>query len=100
MGYNHIYLYDNNDINEERFDDIIKDEINKGFVSLIDYRGVRGSNVNPQITAYKDCYEKNNKKYDWLSFYDIDEYLQLIPSHLKIQIFLNIKIKDFIIAKI
>jgi len=84
LGYNHIFLYDNNDINDEKFEDIIKYEIKNGFVTLINFRGIRGY-VNPQIKAYKDCYEKNNNKYEWLSFYDIDEYLQLIPSNLKIQ---------------
>ena len=91
LGYNHIYLYDNNDINDEKFDDVIKDEIDNGFVSLIDYRGYRGIHIYPQLDAYRDCYEKNNKKYDWLSFFDIDEYLQLIPSYLKIQNFLGNK---------
>ena len=30
-------------------------------------------------------------KYDWLSFFDIDEYLKIIPSNLKIQNLLNNK---------
>ena len=90
LGYNHIYLYDNNDINEERFEDVIKDEINSGFISIINYRGYRGDNINPQIEAYKDCYEKNSNKYEWLSFFDIDEYLELIPSYFKIQNFLGV----------
>ena len=89
LGYNHIYLYDNNDINDEKFDEVIKEEIDNGFVSLIDYRGYRGINIYPQIEAYKDCYQKNNRKYDWLSFFDVDEYLQLFPSYLKIQNFLG-----------
>ena len=33
LGYNHIFLYDNNDINDERFYDVIKNE--KDFVSVI-----------------------------------------------------------------
>lgn len=90
LGYNHIYLYDNNDINDEKFEDVIKNEIDNGFVSLIDYRGYNGININPQLNAYKDCYKKNNKKWDWLSFFDVDEYLQLIPLNLKIHDFLGI----------
>ena len=88
LGYNHIYLYDNNDVNGGKFEDIIEDEIKKGFVSLINFKGIQGRHINPQLKAYQDCYEKNYKKYDWLSFYDIDEYLQLIPPNLKIQEFL------------
>lgn len=91
LGYNHIYLYDNNDINGERFEDIIQDYIKIGFVSLIDYRGIQGSNINPQLNAYRDCYDKFNMTYNWLSFFDIDEYLEINPSYSKIQNFLSSK---------
>ena len=57
LGYNHIYIYDNNEINGERFEDVLQDEIKSNFVSIINYRGIR----NIQCRAYKDCYEKNNK---------------------------------------
>jgi hypothetical protein len=82
-----IYLYDNNDIDGERFEDVIQKEIEKGFVSIINYRGYRGKKQNPQIDAYKDCYEKNNKNYSWISFFDIDEYLELVPSNMKVKNF-------------
>ena len=62
LGYDKIFIYDNNDINDEKFEDVIKNEIDNGFVSLIDYRGYNGININPQLNAYKDCYKKNNKK--------------------------------------
>ena len=32
IGYNKIFIYDNNEINDEKFEDVIQDEINKGFV--------------------------------------------------------------------
>ena len=82
LGYKHIYLYDNNDINGERFEDVIQKEIEKGFVSIINYRGYRGKEQNPQFDAYENCYEKNNKNYTWISFFDIDEYLELVPSNM------------------
>jgi len=86
LGYNHIFIYDNNDIDGEKFEDVIQKEIDKGFVSIINYRGDRDK---PLFRAYIDCYEKNNKNYDWLSFLDIDEYLELKPKGIKIQEFLN-----------
>ena len=86
LGYNHIYLYDNNDIDGERFEDVIQKEIDEGFISIINYRG---DIEKPQFRAYIDCYEKNNKNYDWLSFFDIDEFLELRPKNIKIQEFLN-----------
>ncbi len=72
LGYNHIFLYDNNDLNGENFEDVLKDEINEGFVSIINYRGKKGKKGKKggiQLEIYYDCYEKNNKNYDWLSFF-------------------------------
>ena len=37
---------------------------------------------------YNDCYNKNNKKYDWLIFCDIDEYIYL-KNYKSIKLFLN-----------
>lgn len=101
LGYNHIFLYDNNDLNGEKFEDVISNEISNGFVSIINYRGKRGKNIHPQSDAYRDCYKKNNQQYIWLSFFDIDEYLHLIPENLKIYNFLNkLKFKKCQIIKI
>ena len=78
LGYNHIFIYDNNNVDEENFDTVLKKEIEENFVSVVDYRG---RNNNRQLfEAYIDCYEKNNKNYDWLSFFDIDEFLELKNS--------------------
>ena len=37
-----------------------------------------------------DCYKKNNNKYDWLIFFDIDEFINL-KSYKNIKTFLNKK---------
>lgn len=87
LGYNHIFIYDNNDIEGERFEDAIKKEIDEKFVSIINYRGKK----TPMMRAYIDCYKKNNKYYNWLSFFDIDEFLELKPKNIKIQEFLDNK---------
>ena len=95
LGYNHIFLYDNNDINGEVYEEIIKDELKKGFVSIINYRGkmgkryIDGFKMDSQNEAYYDCYEKNNKIYNWLSFFDLDEFLEISPFNISIQQFLN-----------
>ena len=91
IGYNKIFIYDNNDKEGETFNSIINDYIKKDFVELIDFRG-RNSLSRPQLDAYKDCYFKNNKKYDWLSFFDMDEFLELNKKYKNIQDFLNDKI--------
>ena len=90
LGYKHIFIYDNNDINEERFEDVVYSYIKKHFISIMNYRGFRGKKGKPQFHAYYDCYEKNHKYYDWLSFFDIDEFLELKHSY-KIYNFLKNK---------
>ena len=89
LGYDHIFLYDNNDENGQRFEDVIQEEINENFVSIINYRGYRGDNNNPQFKAYYDCYQKNNKAFNWLSFFDIDEYLYINYTNITIQDFFD-----------
>ena len=91
IGYNNIFIYDNNDKNGEHFEEVINDYIESGFVKIIDFRE-RNKIGNPQFDAYRDCYSKNNKLYDWLSFYDMDEFLELNEKYKTIQDFLNDKI--------
>ena len=87
LGYTHIYLYDNNDIDGEKFEDILQEEIKSNFVSIINYRGIIGQ----QCRIYEECYEKNNKNYEWLSFFDLDEFLDIKPYANTIQEFLSNK---------
>ena len=91
IGYNKIILYDNNDKNGENFEDVIKDYIDNGFVKIIEFKE-RPPKERPQFEAYKDCYSKYNKFYDWLSFYDIDEFLEINKKYNFVQDFLNDKI--------
>lgn len=89
LGYDHIFIYDNNDVNGERFSDILNSEIQNGFVSIIDYFGYKGKSNSIQIEAYYDCYKRNNRNFNWLSFYDFDEYLEIKPSNITIKDFIN-----------
>ena len=72
-GVDKIYLYDNNNINGERFELSIYDYIQIGFVEVINWRGIK----RPQLKIMNNCYQKYYKKYDWFIFYDIDEYIHL-----------------------
>ena len=69
-----IILYDNNDIDGEMFQDILENEIANNFVEIINYRGFQ----LPQEKAIINCYKNYSKNYDWIAFYDIDEFLQII----------------------
>ena len=52
----------------------------------------RIKSTKPIFDAFWDFYSKNNKKYNLLSFYDIDEFLELNEKYKTIQEFLNGKI--------
>ena len=88
IGYNHIYFFDNNEIGDETLGDlqIIKDGIKEGFISVIKYIERNNSHVT---RSYYECYERYNLEYDWISFFDIDEYLILKPKEASIQEFLD-----------
>jgi len=68
-----IFLYDNNDINGERFEKMIYKYIKINFVEIINYRGQK----RKQLTTFNNCYNKNHINYDWLLFFDIDEFINL-----------------------
>ena len=89
-GYDKIFIYDNNDIGGEKFEDVLNKQISNNYVKIINFRGYRGKNQNPQFAAFIDCYEKNKNNYDWLSFFDFDEFLEL-KRHKNIKEFLNDK---------
>ena len=84
FGVDKIFLYDNNKKKGEKFDEIIKDYINKGYVEISNWRGKKNETLN----MMNDCYRKNNQLYDWLIFYDIDEYIHL-NNYTNIKTFLN-----------
>ena len=88
LEYNHFYLYDNNLSGRESLEDveIVKDGVKEGYITIIDYKNIPN---HPQMEAYYSCYENYNKEYDWISFYDIDEFLILKEKRIKIQHFVN-----------
>lgn len=77
IGYDKIFIYDNNDIGDEKFEDVLNKQISNNFVEIVNYRGYRSKRQSPQSKAFIDCYEKNKNNYDWLSFFDFDEFLEL-----------------------
>lgn len=73
IGLTNIVLYDNNDIDGEHFEDVIGDYIKSGYVILKNWRGRKLA----QIPAYNSCYNEYKDQYDWIGFWDIDEFLAL-----------------------
>ena len=81
-----IFLYDNNDINGEHFEEVINSYVLSKYVEIINYRG----KIKAVYEMMNDCYKKNYEKFDWLIFYEIDEYIYL-KNYNNIKNFLNEK---------
>ena len=73
LNVSKIFLYDNNDINGEHFEGILSNYTKLNFVEIYNYRG----KYKPQFQAYNQCYINNNKDFNWIAFFDTDEYLYL-----------------------
>ena len=71
LGVSNICLFDNNYDGEEDFNDVIGDYIKSGFVILKDYRNRKVC----QLDAYNECYQTYGNEYDWILFFDIDEFM-------------------------
>ena len=88
QGFDHIYIYDNNHDGEDRFDTVLGDFVAEtgnsapaGFpsgnpVTIIPYRNRNSA----QRDAYNDAYARFGQNYDWLAFFDFDEFLCFTPA--------------------
>lgn len=85
LHFDKIFIYDNNDLDGERIDDVLGDYIQSQQVEIIDYRG----RISPQLQAYQDCYDRFNKEYDWIAFFDCDEFLTFVDGTDDIHTFLS-----------
>ena len=70
IGFDHIIICDNNDVDDEKISDVLHDER----VTIVDYRGIRD---RFQSDFYKDVYTKYRKCFDWLMFLDVDEFVEI-----------------------
>ena len=58
-GINKIFLYDNNDINGEKFEDLISDYVKSGFVEIFNSRGRKRA----IFQILNECFRKSKKEY-------------------------------------
>lgn len=93
LGFDQIFIADNNRNNEEHFEEVLQSYVNENFVTIYNYRDI--SMV--QFKAYKEIYRKisDNLDYDWLFYCDFDEFLILnkdnnIKDYLSRDCFKNI----------
>jgi hypothetical protein len=73
IGVNKIIIYDNNEINGEKMDEILDNYIKSNFVTIHNFRGIK----NSQMRAYNEMYKKYRFEYDYVMFFDVDEFLNL-----------------------
>lgn len=74
IGFDHVYIWDNNRRGEERYDDLLRPYIIKNQVRILDAR----DKVAYQTQAYKDFY--NTYKFDWVAVIDCDEFITFSES--------------------
>lgn len=82
LGFDWVFLYDNNDSSYEYVGDRIDLEL-KDRVTIIPFE-TKGTTT--QENAYTDCYIKYGDMFDWMAFFDIDEFLVLDGIDWKIQL--------------
>lgn len=85
LGVDNIYIYDNNDINGERFEESISDYIETGFCIIENVRGKK----QMQLPAYQHFYDNYSKVYDWVAFFDCDEFLTFTNPNENLRTFLS-----------
>ena len=82
MGVSHIYLYDNND----RETDAVKRLGEMPNVTVIPLYGDALAAAGSQRGVYMDAYRKYGHMYEWMGFFDIDEFVTVdngtIPEFL------------------
>ena len=91
LGIDKIFIYDNNYGDEEHFEEVLQSYIDEGLVEITNFRDKSVC----QLEAYQDCYDKH-KDYDWICYFDFDEYLTFANEKLSIKDFLDSSIyRDF-----
>lgn len=85
LHFDKIFIYDNNEPDGERPEDVIGDYVKQGYVDIVDFRG----RTLAQAAAYQDCHERYGKEYDWIAYFDCDEYLTFADDTNEIHEFLS-----------
>lgn len=86
LGFDRITIFDNNHEGEEYFEEVLQPYINESLVEVIPYR----DKENIQMKAYFYCYAKYRyyDEYDWVAFFDFDEFL-VLKNHSNIHDYLE-----------
>ena len=70
LGVDKIFIYDNNHVEDgELFQDVLQPYVEAGRVEIIPFMGV-------QREAYEDFYNNHADDFDWVGFFDFDEFVE------------------------
>lgn len=95
MNVDHIILGDNNnELDDEDIATFINDNGYSDYVTVINKKRKEGElfTVDSQIAFYNEVYKRYNDQYDWIMFFDIDEFMQICPNFCENDIHSYIKI--------
>lgn len=73
LGFDGIYILDNNHDGEEHFEEVLQDYVDQGFVKIINIR----NKTNCQMKEYTNFYMSHKDEFEWCAFFDFDEFLIL-----------------------
>ena len=79
LGVDHIFIYDDNNNNTEKFENVLGNSYCNN-VTIYDNNKL---NIKYQAGAFNHCYKNNNKNFDWLLMIDMDEFLYIVEDKLK-----------------
>ena len=80
LGVDKIFIYDDNDINTEKFSDVLKKRKYGKYVTI--YENIK-DRIKNQMDAFTECYSINKDFYDWFIMFDMDEFLIIKNNTLK-----------------
>lgn len=73
LMFDYIYIYNNDELNDNSLYEILDDYVKDKFVEIIDIR----NQFAKQIQRYTECYKNHSSEFDYMLFVDIDEFLVL-----------------------
>ena len=73
LGIKKIIIYDNNDINGEKFEQVLKEYEASEKVEIKDIQGFE----SVQMPTFMDCYYKYGNQFDFLLFIDFDDFIKI-----------------------
>lgn len=84
IGFEKIYLYNNNDEDQEQLENLLEDYISQNILEIIDVRGRWAW----QKKSYNNFVKEHKRDISWAAFIDIDEFITLSPQYSSIREYL------------